>query len=173
MTSLLEKRRTKNKGFALLMAVLISSIVLAIGLSMLEITLKQYLFSGIGRESEIAFYAADAGMECALYWDKNSRFDIATSASSIQCMGSNIAITGGGSSGNTQQFQVEWGSGQIICAKLGVTKYHSTTQSLAMLGGQTCPQNATCTIVESRGYNASCALLNSPRVVERALRANY
>lgn len=171
------KHTKHTRGFALLVAVLISSVVLAIGISMLNITLKQYLFSGIGRESEIAFYAADAGMECALYWDASSqggKFDLASVASAITCMGTTQATPAGGTSGTQKPFQFEWTSGaQTVCAKIGITKYNDPVNPVVMTGGGTCAIGATCTEVESRGYNRACGSISSPRVVERALRANY
>ena len=30
---------------------------------------KELKLSGLGRESQIAFYAADAGIECFFYWE--------------------------------------------------------------------------------------------------------
>lgn len=58
-----------GRGFALLYAVMTSSIILAVGVSLISITLKQLSISTLGRESQYAFYAANAGAECALYWD--------------------------------------------------------------------------------------------------------
>lgn len=166
--------RNSQSGFALLLAVLISTIVLAIGISILNLSLKEYVFSGIGRESEIAFYAADAGMECALYWDASSqggKFSIqADPPGNIVCVGSSQAATGG-SSGVPQEYQFSWGTPNV-CAKISVTKYFSSSGGVTMSNGSTCPQNTTCTEVESRGYNTDCSL-NSDRVVERALRAVY
>lgn len=177
-TSLFKKLGPKrNKGFALLIAVLVSSVVLAVGISMINVTLKEYLFSAIGRESEIAFYAADAGMECALYWDTSTqggKFDLTAPASTVSCMGSTVATPAGGSSGTQKQFQFEWtSSGQTVCSKIGITKYYDPSNPVSMGTLGTCAAGATCTQVEARGYNRPCAGLSSPRVVERALRASY
>ncbi len=62
---------SKKKGFTLLFAILVSVLVLAVGASMISIALKQVILSGAGRESQYAFYAANTGIECALYWDLN------------------------------------------------------------------------------------------------------
>src|ERR1700733_8237439 len=59
----------QDKGFTLLFAVLVSSLILAIGLSVANLTIKEIQLSGTGRASQFAFYAADTGSECALYWD--------------------------------------------------------------------------------------------------------
>jgi hypothetical protein len=56
-------------GFALLFSVLVSSLLLTIGLSIFSIALKELALSTASRQSIYAFYAADSGRECALYWD--------------------------------------------------------------------------------------------------------
>lgn len=60
---------SRKKGFTLLIAVLVSSIFLSLASTIATITFKQIILSSIGKDSQRAFYAADAGMECALYWD--------------------------------------------------------------------------------------------------------
>lgn len=62
----------KNKGFVLAFSLLISSIVLALALGIFNILLKQIVLTSTAAESQIAFYAADAGAECGLYWDTNT-----------------------------------------------------------------------------------------------------
>jgi hypothetical protein len=65
-------RVNKKRGFTVLMAVLIAILVLAIASSLVRIVLKQVKFSGSGRESQISYYVADTGIECALLWDFRS-----------------------------------------------------------------------------------------------------
>lgn len=62
------KTTTTESGFALLLSIIISSVVLSIGLTLLSVTLKQLNLSATGRESEIAFQMANLGMECGRYW---------------------------------------------------------------------------------------------------------
>lgn len=63
------KLAARNRGFTLLLAALVASIVLSLGASIYEIAVKEVTLSSLGRDSQYAFYAADAGAECALYWD--------------------------------------------------------------------------------------------------------
>lgn len=58
-----------KKGFSVLFASLTGSLVLAIGLAILSITIKQITLASAGRESQLAFYSADTGIECALFLD--------------------------------------------------------------------------------------------------------
>lgn len=73
----------KQKGFTLLYAVLVSSIVLSASLSIINIALKQHKLSALSRESQIAFYAANTGVDCALYWNTHDR-EIVGGAGSIE-----------------------------------------------------------------------------------------
>ncbi len=59
----------KQKGFALLMAVIVTSTLLLISFSLSDISFKELILSSAGRDSQIAFYAADSGVECAMFWD--------------------------------------------------------------------------------------------------------
>lgn len=61
--------QTKKKGFVLLYAVLVSSVILAVGASLINIVTKQIVLSTVGRDSQFAYYAADAGAKCASYWN--------------------------------------------------------------------------------------------------------
>lgn len=86
-----------KQGFSLLLTVLIVSIILSLALGIGSIVLNQIKLSGTGRQSQIAFYAADAGAECALYWDfRNNSFAISTGPNTIVCAGKTIAGIGGG-----------------------------------------------------------------------------
>ncbi len=58
-----------RKGFAMLFAVLASSLLVTIGISIFNISLKEIQIATSERDSQTAFYAADSAEECALYWD--------------------------------------------------------------------------------------------------------
>ncbi len=58
-----------KSGFAMLFAVLLSSVLVAIGISLFNISLKELTVATSARDSEIAYYAADSARECAVYWD--------------------------------------------------------------------------------------------------------
>jgi type II secretory pathway pseudopilin PulG len=67
------KNRNSQKGFTILVAVVTAGILLIIAMTIGGIALKEQTLSIANKESQIAFYAADTGMECALYWDQNKR----------------------------------------------------------------------------------------------------
>jgi hypothetical protein len=70
LTNLLPNQLATSKGFTVLFASLIGALVLSIGLAILNITLKQNTLSSAGRKTQQSFYAADAGVECALFLDR-------------------------------------------------------------------------------------------------------
>lgn len=58
-----------QSGVAILFAVLLVSIVLTVGLALLNITLRQLVLSSLARESQFAFYASDSARGCARHYD--------------------------------------------------------------------------------------------------------
>lgn len=61
--------KTKN-GFALLYAIVIISVISVIAFGLASVTLKQKILSSLAVDSQTAFYTADAGMECALFFNQ-------------------------------------------------------------------------------------------------------
>ncbi|MCW9054434.1 MAG: pilus assembly PilX N-terminal domain-containing protein [Candidatus Pacebacteria bacterium] len=141
-------------GFTLLLAVLIAGILLAIGLAIFNITIKGLLLSSSGRDSQFAFYAADTGAECALYWDQKQDSFATSSTASISCNRASIVDVGGLGYDVPSIFQFEVDG---FCTIVSVTKK------------ETHPR----TKIESKGYNTSCGNTENPRRIERAIRVTY
>lgn len=75
-----------QRGFTLLIAIILSSVVLAVGLALLDIAYKQIVLATTAKQSQYAFYNADSALECALYWDQqHNAFDYTAPATSITC----------------------------------------------------------------------------------------
>lgn len=62
------KHIDKN-GFTLFFAMLVGSLALAVGLAIYDLTVREINLSALATQSQYAIYAADTGVECALYWD--------------------------------------------------------------------------------------------------------
>ncbi len=159
----LEKVRARiwnNKaGFVSLIALLLANIFLIIGFSVFGISMRELTLSTGGRESMLAFFAADGGMECALYWDiKDDAFATSTPAGNINCAGQNIPVTKtpDGMSGGTSDFSFNFVAGDIT------SSFASVVVTKAADGG---------TVIKSRGMNSGDA--SNPRRVERAWRVSY
>ena len=148
------------RGFTLLLAVLTSSILLALGFAIFNIINKEVVLTSAGRESQFAFYAADSGVECALYWDfQNNAFATSSPLTDIQCGGASVALTRNyepiGDT-YTTTFSFSLGSTQSDpCSSVEVVRNH----------------NPTRTTIQSSGFN-SCVTTN-PRRIERAIRVQY
>ncbi len=191
----MKKTHTQERGLALLMTLLLMTVLLAVSSSLLNITLKQYQFSGIGLQSEMAFQAANAGMECITYHDylsyPVSKFDVPDNGSTVAaetglaCMGqtSNDLLNAGNgvSSGEEQQFQYTWTSGvagaPTLCTNVSIYKFsnaNSPADMTAVIGRTaTCAAGAVCTVIKSRGYNVPCSSIQEPRTIEREFTQRY
>ena len=79
-----------QRGFALLIAVIFMSVMLSFGLALGSLSYKQQVLASSAIASQYAFYAADAGLECALYADQQqSTFaytsDMSAAAPAMTC----------------------------------------------------------------------------------------
>lgn len=63
-----------KNGFALLISLIVSSILLVVGIGVAGIGFREMRLASFGNQSEIAFFAAETGLECGLYWDKVQPF---------------------------------------------------------------------------------------------------
>jgi Tfp pilus assembly protein PilX len=144
-----------DKGFTLFVAIIAMSALLLVSTGLINIAVKQLQISGSSRESQFAFYAADSGMECALYWDIKNPTGVSAFATStgtnITCNNSSVQTVGGNQSG-VSVFTLNF-TPDPYCATVTVTKNGNNT-----------------TKIESLGYNTCAA---SSRRVERAVRASY
>lgn len=149
-----QPQKETERGIALLIAVVFSSLLMTVALSIYALTLAESDISSTERESIIAFYAADAGIECALYWDlQHDSFNPLTPATNITCLG-NSATVGGGGATRTYSFSL---SGSL-CTDIEVTKTVS--------GGL-----IESTSIVARGYN-TCIVSDSERT-ERAIEVSF
>lgn len=70
---MVDNTHSQQAGFALLVSLMVVSVVVSIGLVILDVTIKQLRLSTNSTDSEIAFHAANAGMECARFWRREER----------------------------------------------------------------------------------------------------
>jgi len=164
--------KNKKRGFAMLFAVLVSSVLLSIGLSIFNLTVKELLLSSSGRESQFSFYAADSGVECVLYWDFKGQDIFATSSSSRSpspsnpdCAGTSINISPSQTTSDTANTQFSFEIPNTLPS--GVSAPYCVT----VLISKSVNNNIVTTSIDSRGYN-TCDV-SDPNRVERALRVRY
>jgi hypothetical protein len=156
-------------AFTLLIASLIGSILLSLAIFMVTIAQKEVLLSSLSRDSQYAFYAADAGSECALYWDFRNGFDVVDATHIPQCSGQVVGDIVSGVSADSTDFVIG-GQGYDVPSHMQFEQSNrcvivSVTKSL--VGAQ------VHTEIDSRGYNLPCANTTSPRRLERAIRLSF
>ena len=156
------RQRRAQRGFTLLLAALVASIVLALGTSIFQLAQKELTLSSIGRDSQYAFYAADTGVECALYWDTRFQtFPTTTPAvKNINCDNQSITTASEGL-GNTitSTFRFEPNG---FCVDVTVEKTRTPSQ------------NTIHTSIRANGYSAHCnSLTTYPRLLQRSVELNY
>ena len=177
-------------GFALLLTLVVTSIVLAVGLSLMHITLKQFTLSSIARDSEIAFHAANTGLECLQYHRENNEAELIdtgdTSAPTYQCADTayETASTdhdlniGTGRLVFNYEYQYDVGNDACTEVSLYILDARTATADITHTANEgldeiTCVQGAICTTIFSRGFNRSCSNLNSIFTVQRELTIQY
>ena len=165
-----------RRGFALLFAIIASSVLLSIGLGIWNIAFKELLISSYGRESQIAFYVADSAIECALYHDFIGTNVFPTSSDSIlvgpktcnngerlfgtfMCAGVlavPLTLSSCDSQNAISTFTINLGTGKAI-VRIGKSDPGRTGRS--------------ATNIESHGQNSTTNY--NPTLVERGLRSTY
>lgn len=151
----------QEKGFALLFTVLIISLILSIALSISNLTLKQAVLSGLVRDSQIAFYQADAAVECGLYQDTVlGLFPVGTTPDSVPR---------GFYCGNTL-LELDELQSSVDHFVYRYTASPETAPCYNIVFDKTTPTDTTAATIQGYGYN-SC--LSGPRQVERALEVQY
>jgi hypothetical protein len=164
--------KNTQRGFALLIAVIFMAVMLSFGLALGSLSYKQQILASASVQSQYAFYAADAGLECALYYDqKQNNFDYishdgTTHPNPIICDGATAdeLPAPDGYSYNASRLLVKQRVG-IDSGKrcVDVTVYK-------MSDGQT--------YIFSQGYDVSCATVaaaapNGARFVSRGINIHY
>lgn len=160
--SSLSVRATEPRGFTLLIAVILTSVLVSVGMALFDIAYKQIVLTGAVRSSQYAFYAADTGLECALFWDQTvNAFSAEAPRASITCGGSAIPVSGS-TSGNvrTSTFSMPCLAGRT--ANVTVMKANA---------GYSCNTRGSRSCLYVNGFN-SCNAADTRRV-ERGLQAFY
>lgn len=172
---LLFTTKKQRQGFTILFAVIVSALVLSIGLSIANITLKQIRISSLGRESQVAFYAADSGSECVLYYDlieeafaTSSNSNISLLPPTISCFNQDATVIFNPSDPNqanafsaTSTIEIRDNTSATgLCATVQIGKHDTDADGFS-----------DKTLILSRGYNVCNG--DSTRLLERGIRIRY
>ena len=163
--------QTDNKeGFVILIAVLISSLLISLGAFIANIAVKELALSVSGRDSQLAFYAADAAIECALYQDLQVA-QYATSTdhpgpATTMCNSTSTAVvvTRQRSDEGVSEFEVSFP--QAVGNNPDFSPFARVRITKTDIGGDN-----DRTKIQSRGYNVKSTVTSNR--VERALEVTY
>lgn len=183
----------KKSGFTLLFAVLVSTLVVSIGATIISIALRQTILSSTSRESQFAFYAANTALDCAHYWDTFTGLELggkvvfpsplgeesveegSSEAALITCSGVNI-ITGSGN--DDKGWESDSGTDYTektfylkIADQVGITELPEYSYCATVTIKKTDNSPNIDTVIEVKGYN-TCIETNVRRV-ERSLTQEY
>lgn len=153
----------KEKGFVALFTVLLTSVILAMSIGIASIALKEIVLSSSASEGTLSFYAADSGIECALYKERNIAnllTEFGTCNGSTLLSGHEGPFVEQGVASEVYTFQIPFGDNQELCADIVVKR-------------QVAPGAPYSTLIESKGSNVACDDTNNPRRVERSVRVTY
>ncbi len=158
-----------NRGFVLLYAVLVSSIVITVGLLLANILLKQLVIASTARDAKIAYYAADSGRDCALFWINELGPYLFDSDITITCNNRSVDISINDfdspiARGNSFNYRVTLpGSGNIPKRCADVEVYHGVPD---VDSGAPDDDLSVLATVRAYGYSGDCDS-TSPRLVQR------
>lgn len=178
-----DKMKIKNtkKGYTLLFAVLTATLVLGVAVFILSVSKKQYQLAIAARESMFALYAADSGIECAVWADKIG--DLATSTvnqttggdeaqnAKINCNGILVEATPY-TVNNTLQTDNWSGDTNYKSGEMKLDLQIPSCTLVTVYKGNRKDNGGLKTVIESKGYN-SCdgnGPTQSNRTVERLIR---
>jgi hypothetical protein len=151
------KTTTNQRGFTILFAALVASLVLTLGISIFSVAQKQVILSSLGRSSQYAFYAADTGAECALYWDvRFEYFSSTTPDIDPACNGAPLVFTGApGALPYTMSFEFEPNG---YCVQVAVEKKATDPR----------------TVIHADGFSTPCSEISlSGRALQRSVELSY
>lgn len=157
-----------SQGFALLIAVIFMTVMLTFGLALGSLGYKQQVLASSSVESQYAFYAADAALECALYADQKQNLFAYTPDSSADAPVMTCDAAAAISASVLSHTASEW----VIATRLS---FDSGARCADVTVYKPAPDTGT-TYLFSQGYNVSCAKVAAPgetRFVSRGLHARY
>jgi hypothetical protein len=192
------KFKKQEPGFALLITILVLSVVVAVTLAIVELSIKQLKLSVDSTDSEIAFHAANAGLECARYTRRKESANFeAGSNVTFNCFGNNevvarqaslgLSATGIGPDGAVYRYKqdIEWGTApNERCTSMDIIAMIATTT--VTLGGagsnslttkingyendtKDCVAGERCTIMSVTGYSSPCTATSSAGTLRREI----
>lgn len=195
---MLQTNKTKN-GFALYLTLMIVSIVIAVTLSIVELSMQQLKLSVGSKDAEIAFQATSAGAECLARITRSASTTINSGADlSFNCFGVNTpTFSRGGVNAlsstdptNTHRYQGEFSwLGDTRCTAFDLIVINAENVAVDITIGvsnslknvianypndtKTCNPGGICRILAVSGFNKACSERNSLGTLKREMLLEF
>lgn len=176
-------KKPSSSGFALLITLVIISVVISIGITLIDLTIKQLRLANSSKDSEIAFHAANAGVECVRHWRiaESTAFETGLSVP-LTCfsVASSSVPRALGTGMYRHDLEITWGPvGAQRCSEAVMLTIASDLVSSTTLNNiqteipgyptnsKECGPGGRCSIISVRGYNRICAAKNEIGSIQR------
>lgn len=186
---MIQTKREKS-GFALLMTLLLLGVVIGVTLSIVELTLRQVRLTIDGRDAEIAFQAASAGVECAQRIARNADSAVVAGGDlDFDCFETNVGaatnISGLNSDDNNSlrryRSEIDWNN---RCTEIDLIAVITDEDDVTISNIQSqifnypdsswqCFAGSTCFVVATAGYNVPCADKDNLGVLKREMLLEF
>jgi uncharacterized protein (UPF0333 family) len=146
-------KQKRQKGYAILFAIIIISAISVVTAGLLSVSYKQMILSSLANDSQIAFYQADKGAECALYLDRFSNNLDDNNFTEWECGGVSLYIT----NRDGKEYDIEpteLSNSSDPCFRIKVEKHGLDT------------------VIRSDGFNI-CDHQNNIRAIQRSIEIGY
>jgi len=184
----------KQDGFALLITILTVSVIVSVVIAIIDLSRLQLKLAVNSRDAEIAFAAANAGLECAQRMRRvyDSQVTVGNDISSgTHCFNSSFSMSSEevNSRAHFYSQDVTWGTGASArCSTVGFLSVVSSDTATTSVGisrvreripnynkttAFACPPNGECTLAVATGYNVPCAQKNNPGVLKREVLVEF
>ncbi len=188
-------KHNNQKGFALLMSLIVVGVVVSVGLTILDLSIKQLMLSSNSKDSEIALHAANAGLECVQYWRNKeaNKLELGQDVT-FGCFNqsktiSSVGVTKDGGTGNIYKYELfanptdgfTWGLNNDRCSKITLVIFNSdssvgnvlkNTNMNAVVSGypdteKECEAGGRCAVISVQGYNKPCGSIGNHGTLQR------
>ena len=181
---MVHNKKIPASGFALLITLVVVSVVISIGITLIDLTIKQLRLANSSKDSETAFHAVNAGVECIRQWRVASSVAFeAGQVVPISCfdVAANTVPRYLGTTGvYSHDVEITWGgAGAQRCSRIKmITLSPDFAASVtynnvpAIIPGypkpdKTCFTGGRCSIISVQGYNRPCTLTSELGTIQR------
>ena len=181
---MVHNKKISTSGFALLITLVVVSVVISIGITLIDLTIKQLRLANSSKDSETAFHAANAGVECIRQWRVASSVALETGQvvpiSCFDVAANTVPLYLATTSVYSHDVEITWGPANAQrCSRIKmITLSPDFAASVtynnvpAIIPGypnsnKTCVAGGRCSIISVQGYNRPCNLTSELGTIQR------